>query len=352
MTSGKAIVGLLVIVYIISPVVFKYSIFIQRSLLFMNNVNTQYHVNLSHPERLGLECTRTLRLKNELRATKENEDKPEMGVWHILPSSRRHDCSSSELDRNRRVTLDDEQLAFDDAKHIVLYVHGNGGTRAGEHRVQLYQKLTQKADLHVVTFDYCGYADSTYLTPTADGLSSDALTMYQWLLKQPKVNASRITVWGHSLGTAVAVRMVADLPDQQRPRRLILEAPFDSLANAVANHPFSVPFRVIPYFEYFFVEPIAKSTELNFDSAERIGDIKPPTKLLIMHAEDDAIIPHKLGQSLYKKARSELDRSHVNFISLPESQGLGHKLICLHSDTMNLVEEFIKSDSFSALSDQ
>lgn len=344
----RAIFALVVMIYIVSPIVFKYSTFIQRSLLFMNHVNTQYNFNLSQPEKLGIKCTRTLRLVYDNHILNNNAqsiqsahpgeaNKIELGVWHILPGSVLPSCVTTHEDN--RTTMDDK-LAFVDSRPIVLYVHGNGGTRAGDHRNRLYRKLAYEHDYHIVTFDYRGYGDSTYLTPTTDGLSSDARFMYDWLLRQPNVSKDRVTVWGHSLGTAVAVRMVADLPDSIKPRRLILEAPFDSLANAIANHPFSTPFRIIPYFEYFFVEPIQKSPELNFDSASRIGDIKS-TPIMILHAEDDAIIPLALGRNLYNKAKQVLGGSRVKFVSVSADHALGHKHICNHDETMTIVKRFI-----------
>ena len=38
---------------------------------------------------------------------------------------------------------------------IVLYLHGNTGSRAREHRIELY-KVLQKLNYHVICFDYRG----------------------------------------------------------------------------------------------------------------------------------------------------------------------------------------------------
>ena len=38
---------------------------------------------------------------------------------------------------------------------IVLYLHGNSGTRATRHRMEMY-KLLQSLDYHIVTLDYRG----------------------------------------------------------------------------------------------------------------------------------------------------------------------------------------------------
>lgn len=336
----KNVFALIILIYISSPIIFKYSPLIQRSLLFMNNVNTQYKVNLSHPEQVGIKCSRLLRLEhnNEFSILGDGkEPKIQLGAWHILPESSLPHCITNH--ENNRTFIEDK-LAFSDTRPIVLYVHGNGGNRAGDHRIRLYKRLAYENDYHIVTFDYRGYGDSTYEAPSAYGLSSDATHAYKWLLSQRNVDKERVYVWGHSLGTAVAVRMVADLPTDLKPSKLVLEAPFDSLANAIANHPFSTPFRMIPYFDYFFVDPIRKSPELNFDSLRQIKNIKP-TLLMILHAEDDVIIPFKLGENLFKEAAKELGESQIQFVRVGADLGLGHKHICSHDETMKKVRKFL-----------
>lgn len=49
-------------------------------------------------------------------------------------------------------------------------------------------------------------------------------------------------------GTGVASRAVAELSDKgEAPTALVLEAPFNNLHDVISNHPFSVPFRFLPY---------------------------------------------------------------------------------------------------------
>ena len=341
--SLKFVFATILMVYVLSPIIFKYSLFIQRSLLFMNHVNTNFNFNLSQPERADLKCTRLLQLERTISTSsnggglsKQNSI-VQLGAWHILPQSSLANCYT---DHTTNRTSIEEKLAFADSRPVVLYVHGNGGNRAGDHRQRLYRRLAYDHDYHIITFDYRGYGDSTYEQPSVDTLTSDTRFMFDWLLKQKNISKERLIVWGHSLGTAVAVRMVASLPEHTRPSRLVLEAPFDSMANAIANHPFSTPFRMIPYFEYFFVDPIEQSKELNFDSAKSIGNIQT-TPIIILHAEDDGILPFKLGQNLYEVAAKKLGKQKVKFIQINGSLGLGHKYICDHDETMSKVKQFV-----------
>lgn len=45
--------------------------------------------------------------------------------------------------------------SFSSGNPIVLYLHGNSGSRAGSHRIELY-KILQSLNYHVVTMDYRG----------------------------------------------------------------------------------------------------------------------------------------------------------------------------------------------------
>ena len=46
--------------------------------------------------------------------------------------------------------------AFSDKSFpIIVYLHGNSGSRAGSHRIELY-KILQSLEYHVLTLDYRG----------------------------------------------------------------------------------------------------------------------------------------------------------------------------------------------------
>lgn len=108
-------------------------------------------------------------------------------------------------------------------KHVILYMHGNSGSRAGEHRKELYLAL-QNQDYHVVAFggnkfniiyhaflsffttklsDYRGYADSKQIPPSETSTVQDGLFVYKWIrsVLGSTSNGVHIFVWGHSLGT-------------------------------------------------------------------------------------------------------------------------------------------------------
>jgi abhydrolase domain-containing protein 12 len=100
-----------------------------------------------------------------------------------------------------------ESCLRESEKPVIIYFHGNMGTRGTEHRVELY-RLFQEEDSHVIAFDYRGFADSTG-SPSETGLVADGHCVYAWLRKvlgdQVRVP---VYLWGHSLGTGLAISTI------------------------------------------------------------------------------------------------------------------------------------------------
>ncbi len=96
--------------------------------------------------------------------------------------------------------------------------------------------------------------------------------------------AERIVLWGESLGCALALALAAEKP----VGRLVLEAPFTSAADVGAQH-------------YRFV-PVRLFMKDQFRSDLRIGKVTAP--VLVVHGEDDTIVPVTLGERLYGLIRA------------------------------------------------
>lgn len=119
---------------------------------------------------------------------------------------------------------------------IVLYLHGNSGSRATPHRRELY-KLLQSLDYHVIAVDYRAFADSTCAVLSEKAAVQDALTAYQYIRKSSNY-ASNVIIWGHSVGAGVATGLTSQLCwVQQPPDRLILESPFNNIRDEIRHHP-------------------------------------------------------------------------------------------------------------------
>jgi len=317
-------IGLVALLFIGLPFVFKYSPYIQRNLVFLPFLRMPKNVHFSDPASEGLPGTKNFYL--------ESDPGVSVGVWQILPVSLVEESEGKELG------WWDNQLS--DGRTVILYLHGNTAHRAGEHRKELYQVL-RGMDFHVVAFDYRGYADSsTHVAPTETGVVRDARAVYEWLTSRV---AGKVVVWGHSLGTAISSHLVADLcQEDQRPCALILESPFNNIFDEVRNHPMGWLWRKMPWYDWFFTAPLA-TNDLGFVSDQRVQVIDVP--ILILHAEDDLVVPFKLGKALYESA---LDRraAHwpkVHWREFSGQHGYAHKFICRAPELPAIIREFERS---------
>jgi len=154
----------------------------------------------------------------------------------------------------------------------ILFLHGNGGTRALRSRVLHYQAFSARLRANVLVPDYRGFAESTG-TPSEAGLTLDARAAWDWLLSRGAPPESVLIV-GNSLGTGVAVQFVSTLQAEQqqpreednkegdkhrvkedsreKPRGVVLLAPFSNIETLLDTYyilglvPLLAPFRMFP----------------------------------------------------------------------------------------------------------
>jgi uncharacterized protein len=131
-----------------------------------------------------------------------------------------------------------------------------------------------------IALSYRGYMGSTG-RPTELGLLRDAEATYQFAAA--RYPSDRIVLWGHSLGSGVAVALAAVRP----VAKVILEAPFTSTADVAA--------RLFPFV------PVRWFMSDQFRSDLRIG--KVTASILILHGAKDRIVPIALGERLFRLAR-------------------------------------------------
>lgn len=105
----------------------------------------------------------------------------------------------------------------------ILFLHGNTGTRALPLRVALYTAYTARLSANVFTIDYRGFGDSEG-HPTVTGVSRDARAAWDYLMDQG-ARPEDVLIVGHSLGTAVAGLLAAELGRERvTPRGVVLMA--------------------------------------------------------------------------------------------------------------------------------
>jgi len=159
-------------------------------------------------------------------------------------------------------------------KPLFIYFHGNGDTlnwRVGRDR----SLIADGSGLLAVS--YRGYEGSTG-SPSEDGMHLDAAAAYAFAAEH-QITADRIVLWGHSLGTGVAVWLAAE----RKIRALVLEAPYTSVADVAAvNYP---------------LLPVRWLLKDQFHSDWLIDKVTAP--VLVFHGDKDDTIPISFGQRLY-----------------------------------------------------
>lgn len=191
---------------------------------------------------------------------------------------------------------------------VVIYFHGNAEIVAW--KVERHRALISDGT-GLVALSYRGYAGSTG-EPTEDGLHRDAAAAYAFAVA--RYSPERIVLWGHSLGTGVAVKLASERPIG----KLILEAPYTSTADVAAlTFPF-VPVRLL--------------MRDQFRSDQRIGRVTAP--VLVLHGARDDVIPIAFGERLFG-----LVGARKKFVRFPDG---GHIDLDAHG-ALAAVREFINA---------
>ncbi len=175
--------------------------------------------------------------------------------------------------------LFEAELAGDGAQPngAVYYLHGNGGSlKSWGPAAGPFTRL----GYDVLMVDYRGYGKSGGEIESEAQLYSDAEAGYRWLTE--RYAEERIVVVGYSLGTAFAARVGCG----NRPRQIVLHAPFFSIIDA-AHH--AVP--ILSYYpDLLFRFPLRTN--------EALARCAPP--VAIFHGERDDIIPIAASEKLSK----------------------------------------------------
>jgi len=164
----------------------------------------------------------------------------------------------------------------------LLYLHGNAANVAAnlDHVLRL-----RSAGLNVFIIDYRGYGSSTGGPPREKSLYEDAERSWKYLVAERNIPPAHIAIYGHSLGSAVAIDLASKHPEAGA---LITEGTFTSIADLADRFSFAayLPVRLI-------------LTE-RFDSISKIGAIHLPT--LILHGEADRMNLPLSARRLYDAA--------------------------------------------------
>ena len=164
----------------------------------------------------------------------------------------------------------------------LLVCHGNFGNIGYGQRPEFYAFM-RDLGVNLFAFDYRGFGDSTG-TPDERGLYADATASYEYLIRTLHVPPERIVIFGHSLGSGVAI----ELASRVRAAGLIVEGAYTSIVERGQ--------------ELYPLLPINLIASQRFPSLDRIASISMPK--LFLHSPEDTVIPYAHGRRLFEAARA------------------------------------------------
>jgi pimeloyl-ACP methyl ester carboxylesterase len=193
-------------------------------------------------------------------------------IFPAHPSSYQDDATILKLETRPGVFISALHLTNPDAKFTILYSHGNAED-LGEITPDLKQFAAR--GFSVLAYDYQGYGTSDG-SPSERNACQDILTAYQYLRTRQKLPADRIIAWGRSVGGGPTLDLATRHP----------------VAGLVIESAFTTAFRVVTHI------PITP-----FDKFRNIGKIrKANCPVLVMHGQEDRIIPYWHGRALFDRA--------------------------------------------------
>jgi uncharacterized protein len=163
----------------------------------------------------------------------------------------------------------------------LLICHGNYGNIGYGKRPEFMASM-RDLGVNLFAFDYRGFGASEG-SPEEKGLYADAMASYRYLTDSLRVPPEQIVIFGHSLGSGVAV----ELATQVAAAALVVEGAYTS-----------VPDRGQEIYPALPVRLLASQRFASLDKIERVAMPK-----LFLHSPEDVVIPFAHGQRLFAAAK-------------------------------------------------
>lgn len=177
------------------------------------------------------------------------------------------------------------------ARGTVVFLHGNAQNLTAHAG---YVDWLPGAGYHVLIADYRGYGLSTG-EPSRTGLLADARAIWRYAMSRPEVDPERLILFGQSLGGANALSLAGReaLPGL---RAVIADSAFSSYGRIGREKILQIP--ALGYLLWPF-SPLIVSGGL---SPEPVVPRIAPVPLLLIHGDNDDVVPPSHSVRLFEKA--------------------------------------------------
>ena len=172
----------------------------------------------------------------------------------------------------------------DKSTPLIIAFHGNADLSV--RMIDWAHEVFERTGIPVMLAEYRGYMGIEG-RPTYAGVGTDAEAAYTYAHEQLGIPDTRIAVFGHSLGSAVAAELAVKHP----PRALILESPFTSARDMAAR-------MIGTWFTWSVWSFVSR---LHFDTVSVVESLDLPVS--VAHGGRDRVVPSRMGETVYQRAR-------------------------------------------------
>ena len=137
-------------------------------------------------------------------------------------------------------------------------------------------EFLKPSGIGLLALDYRGYGENAGRA-SESAIERDGEVAMEYLRSRPEIDASKIAVYGRSIGSTVAMHLATRFPVSA----VVFDSPMSTARDVAAEH-------------YWFFPKLLVRLEL--DNVGRASDVEAP--LLVLHGVDDQIIPSWMGEAV------------------------------------------------------
>lgn len=175
------------------------------------------------------------------------------------------------------------------AECVVVYVHGNGGTRAQADRLLAYANIQQIfPHAHLLVPEMPGYGDAAHEPADSFHAARVVAIALSRACSECSVGKRRVVLWAHSLGAHIALRACHEyvLRMPLDIDLVVLEAPFTRLSAVVSSR--------VPYVGRL-LDVLLRD---RYDNVRCMPKVSERYRVVVVHGADDVVVPPVLGRQL------------------------------------------------------
>ncbi len=195
-------------------------------------------------------------------------------------------------------------------ENVIIYYHGNAGSACDRSNLKF---IFEKSNYSLIFVEYAGYSNDSQ-KPSIDLILNDVQNINHYIVQNEYKN---VTIYAESIGSAMA-SYHAFLGNVDN---LVLINPFSRLEDVAQSK-----FPIYPT-RFFLTE--------KYDNIKWLKEYN--SSLLIIHAENDIVIPKKFSEDLFKNIK----HANKNYIIIKNAE---HNNIWQKESFQNIIIDNLKND--------